>query len=113
MIYEFISADGRVIEREHPMSEAPPVGALVYVDGVEYRRCLPRMEALLRPEVHYESQSLPRWWKHHQGNFSPSGKPRFSGMREVRESMAVANHHGDHATWGDSAALEGEPEEGR
>lgn len=37
-IYEFQSEDGEVIERVHPMREAPPIDSVIEVDGKKYKR---------------------------------------------------------------------------
>ena len=49
--------------------------------------------SMVRPDIHFESHQLPRNWKHHTGNFSPEGKPRFSSRQEVREAIARADHN--------------------
>jgi len=43
------------------------------------------VEACVKENVHFESQQLPKWSPHHKGEFSPSGKPRFTSRREANE----------------------------
>ena len=60
------------------------------------------------PQIHgtvgnfprFESTQLPRWWKHHKGEFSPIGKPRYSNRQEVEEDMARARHDGTQIEYG-------------
>lgn len=62
MIYEFESDDGRRIEVNIPMSEAPPIGSVREVDGVAYRRCLPRIIGVSVPYNGVSvSQRLEPW----------------------------------------------------
>lgn len=39
----------------------------------------------VKGDVHFESRQLPKWSKHHQGEFSADGKPQFTSRYEANE----------------------------
>lgn len=60
--YQFRSKGGAIIEREYPMVEAPPIGKVVRIGGVAYRRVASTgvgMEVKDRPHL---ARSAPRKW---------------------------------------------------
>lgn len=106
MIYEFESAFGERIEIDLPMDDAPEFGEARVVDGTTYKRVVSqatfidsRKGSIAFPN--FESHQLPRWWKHHKGEFGPTGKPRFSNRGEVDEAVAAANHDDTEIKYGE------------
>ena len=98
MEYEFEhrkSGDRIVVDA--PMDESPDIGAPVEgPDGRTYHRvysvpviCGAHAGSTKWPRV--ESSALPRWWKHHTGEFSPSGKPRFESRNQIDEACKREN----------------------
>lgn len=79
--------DGKVQEvTVDEVHDAPPMG----------------VEACVKENVHFESQQLPKWSKHHTGEFSPSGKPRFSSRHEANEYAKRASGSEDtHFEYGE------------
>lgn len=98
MIYVYRNAAGEEIELDKPMSEAPPVGHVLLKDGVRFIRQPGNICPIVKQDVHFQSESLPRNWKY-APRVDAQGKPLFDGMREVREAVAKANQHGEGATW--------------
>lgn len=80
MIYEFQSKTGRHLELYYPMSEAPPIGSVIDVEGVEYTR-IPSLPNVRPDEKPIISHSSPRWhgMKEKKGGFyrhyTKDGKP--------------------------------------
>lgn len=105
MLYEFRSEDGSVIVREYPMAEAPDFGAEVEEGGRIYRR-VPSVAQIQGAHEgstkfpRFESSQLPKWWIHHKGEFSPTGKPRYSTRQEIEEDMARARAAGTEIEYG-------------
>jgi len=106
MRYEFRSVDGHSEFVELPMSEAPPFGETREINGLTYRR-VPSSPTICGAQEgstrfpRFESHQLPRWWKHHKGEFGPTGKPRFSNRGEVDESVARANDDDTEIKYGE------------
>lgn len=94
MLYEYKSKDGHVIEREVPMTNAPPVGhMIVHQDKAYYRIMSPLATPIVQADVHFTSYSRPRFDKFHKGEFNAQGQPLFSKRAEVNELVARANHN--------------------
>lgn len=99
--YVYRSADGRLREVYAPMSEAPPVGHKVVVDGVKFTRIFSCAAVEGRQSRSgFVSHSLPRWYDHHKGKFTPEGKPIFETGAQVDNCVARANGEGDHLAYG-------------
>lgn len=98
MLYEFQCPDGRVLSLSYSPDEAPDIGEVVVTsEGVRARRIpsLPQVKGAHEGSTawpYFESRALPRWWKHHKGEFSKEGKPRFSSKKEIDEACARALH---------------------
>ena len=107
MWYPFEREDGEPVEMEFKPDDAPAIGSIVLdEDG---RKCR-RLASM--PQIHgardgssnfprFESHQLPRNWIHHKGEFSPSGKPRYSNRKEIEEDMARARNAGTEIEYGE------------
>lgn len=90
MIYEFEDKKGNRLELYYPISEAPPIGSIVDVEGKEYRR-IPSMPSLMPDEKPVISHASPRWhgMKEKKGGFyrhyTKDGKPIIDS-RAAREA---------------------------
>jgi len=106
MIYEFRDDEGHVIELELSPHEAPDIGAERIVNGRVFKRIASRVQVAGAHEgstkfPRFESSQLPKWWAHHRGEFSPTGKPRYSSRKEVEEDMARARQAGTEIEYGE------------
>jgi hypothetical protein len=105
--YVFRSADGRTVEVDRPMTDAPKFGEPLELDGVVYLRVptIPVAKVSINP--HFVSHSLPRATRQPDGSlFSPYStdiepetlKPRFSSWQGVREAEGFSKYNdGDRA----------------
>lgn len=87
MLYEFQSLrDGRVIEREFRIAEAPPLGSTIVVDGEEFERIVSQPHVNMQPS-HWNypvvSRSLPR--RLEGCEHTPDGKPIIRNKAHERE----------------------------
>ncbi len=80
------------------MDEAPDLGhQITHDDGRVFERVFSAPEvkvpqAFTARHKGVTSHSLPRNWKHHKGEFSPEGKPRFATGAEAANACARAAH---------------------
>lgn len=76
-----VEFDGKVEQRSNPLRAAD-----------EYRNA-PR---------HFKTTQLPRWYKYHRmagGEFDAEGNCLFTSRAQIRETLAVANDHGENLTY--------------
>lgn len=98
MLYEFQCPDGELILLPYSPDDAPDIGEVVVTsEGVRARRIpsTPEIKGAHEGSTawpRFESHQLPRNWKHHKGEFSPEGKPRFNSKQEIKEACARASH---------------------
>ena len=98
MLYEFQCPDGRVMTMAYSPDEAPDIGEVVVTsEGVRARRIpsLPEIKGAKDGSINwprFESHQLPRYWKHHKGEFSKEGKPRFDTKKQIDEACSRAEH---------------------
>ncbi len=91
MIYEFENKSGDRLELYYPVAEAPPIGTVVNVEGVEYRR-IPSLLAVRPDDKPVISNSSPRWhgMKVKKGgfyrNYTPDGKPVIDGRAARKQA---------------------------
>lgn len=106
MLYPFQAPDGSTVEIEYAPDDAPAIGEVVLADDGQKV-----VRIASRPQIHgardgssnfprFESSQLPRWWKHHKGEFSPTGKPRYNSRREIDEDCARAREAGTEIEYG-------------
>lgn len=93
MIYQFRAEDGSLAEVEMDMADAPDIGEPLVLGGKTYKRIPSVIQVCGAHEgstkfPRFESHQLPRYWKHHKGEFAPNGKPRFATRKQVDEAMA-------------------------
>ena len=98
MIYEYEADDGTRMDRDCPMTEAPPIGHEIEVEGKTFRRMPPRLEAgfICPPSRHFVSHCLPYNYPYHKGEFDSQGRCLFDSWSEVHECEARANDHGEN-----------------
>jgi hypothetical protein len=106
MRYEFESAFGERIEIDIPVDEAPEIGSTRVVDGTTYKRVASLAQFVDSRNgstkfPRFESHQLPRNWKHHKGEFGPTGKPRFANKAEVDEAVARARGDDTEIAYGE------------
>jgi hypothetical protein len=107
MIYQFRADDGSMAEVEMDVADAPSIGEPLVLGGVTYKRIPSVLQVCGAHEgstrhPRFESHQLPRHWRYHKGEFSPSGKPRFSSRKEVDEAMARCRHNdGQEISYGE------------
>ena len=100
MIYEFESEKGERLELYYPMAEAPPIGTVVDVEGVPYRR-IPSMPAVQQDDKPVISNTSPRWhgMKEKKGGFyrhyTKDGKPIIDSRAARREAQSSGALHGE------------------
>lgn len=101
VIYEFQARDGKTVERDYPMAEAPKIGKVIVVKGKRYKRIISRChddkssggvgrgiqcldlahEAVGMPNIrHGRDPAVPR--------YSKDGFPVFLNRREINEFQA-------------------------
>lgn len=98
MIYVFESSDGRRIERDYPMSNAPKVGAVIREGGVEYRRILLSPQGLVKADRNFKSRALPQWYEPHRmagGQFDSEGNCLIDNWKTIRDTVKAARDIGD------------------
>ena len=100
MIYQFRNSSGDLIERDYPMSAAPPVGARVTVDGVPYFRVpsLFRTTANHRRTGAFASHSLPL--NHPDAPALDSeGRACFKNKQEARDFGKRISENDEHGQY--------------
>ena len=88
--YPFQAADGRRMECFYPMSEAPPIGSTLVVDGVEYVRQAVIPNAAIVPDTNFTNWTLSRKDAEAMGHkeFDENGCAVFSSKRAVDELVS-------------------------
>lgn len=97
MLYEYRAEDGRSVERDYPMGQAPE---RVEEGGVVYRRAYGGQSLACRADRHFTALSQPRAqrvggrWVHANPcarRFDGQGRPQFASMAEVREYQRASH----------------------
>lgn len=93
--YEFEASDGSRIVETLPMAQAPRFGAEIVRGGKTYAR-VPSIPGAVKvaPNIGFSSVSLPLEWRY-APRHNEQGEAVFHSQREVRESLARANDHGE------------------
>lgn len=77
-----------------PMAEAPSIGSLVVIDGVELRRIPSVIQQTAMPSEAFEAISRPDWWPY-APRHTESGRPIFHNRREAKDAAAFARDSGE------------------
>lgn len=91
--YTFQDLQGNKRVLNYPMSNVPPIGVQVIVDGKRYIR-VPDWDSVSAAPVadrNVVSRSLPRNYEHHAksgGKFDAAGRPLFTSQKQIRETTA-------------------------
>lgn len=96
--YEFEDSEGRYVTVEMPIGTAPKIGTTAKVGGRLLTRIPSRPLAAVAENIGFSSLSLPLNWKY-APRHNAQGEAEFHSMREVRESVARANAHGENIAW--------------
>lgn len=103
--YPYRDEAGNGFEVYANMGEAPgTIGEWVEFDGFKAQRLPPQLQPATVKKHMRETRNLPKWYPFHRkagGSFGPNGECRFESMAQVKETMAVANHHGEEVVWDD------------
>ena len=83
--------DGKVIERRFPMTDAPPIGSTIEIEGDVFRRLpdIPQLSVDIETRTHgypYVSKSLPRNMKGAETN--KQGQPIVTSRWHEKELSA-------------------------
>lgn len=95
MIYEFESKSGQRLELYYPISEAPPIGTVVNVEGEDFVR-IPSMPVVHQDDKPVVSHASPRWhgMKEKKGgfyrNYTKDGKPIIGSRAERKQAQRDA-----------------------
>ncbi len=88
--YEFIRANGDVVQKFFSMADAPEIGATVEIDGEPARRLPPRLAGASVKNYEHVSYSIPRNCVH-APRLDDKGRAVFQSKRELKETIAKMN----------------------
>lgn len=104
-IYEYEAENGERMDVYAEMADAPRIGdQITDHEGRVWTRVASNPQASVKADRHFVSNSLPGGYKYHRmagGKFDRRGRPLFDSQRQVEETVACANQHGEELSYDD------------